>query len=110
MPADEFEISFKFRYLGGRPFTPPVYRPDLKKWIVEEQSELNTQRYPAYNRLDLRIDKRYNYDNWSFVIFFDIVNIYNRDNVWSFQYNDDGTIDKVLQFNTLPVAGVTIEF
>jgi outer membrane receptor protein involved in Fe transport len=110
MPADEFEISLKFRYLGGRPFTPPVYKPELKKWVVEEQNELNTERYPAYNRLDLRIDKRYNYDNWSFVIFFDIVNIYNRDNVWSYQYNDDGTIDKVLQFNTLPVAGVTIEF
>lgn len=110
MPADEFEISLKFRYLGGRPFTPPIYRPELKRWVVEEQSNLNTERYPAYNRLDLRIDKRYNYDNWSFVIFFDIVNIYNQDNVWSFQYNDDGTIDKVLQFNTLPVAGVTIEF
>jgi hypothetical protein len=38
------------------------------------------------------------------------VNIYNNDNIWSYQYNDDGTIDEVLQFNTLPVGGVTIEF
>jgi outer membrane receptor protein involved in Fe transport len=110
MPSDEFEISLKFRYLGGRPFTPPVYRPELREWIVDETQSLNTERYPAYHRLDLRIDKWYSYRNWNFVIFFDLVNIYNNDNIWSYQYNDDGTIDEVLQFNTLPVGGVTIEF
>ena len=110
MPSDEFEISLKFRYLGGRPFTPPVYRPELREWIVDETQSLNTERYPAYHRLDLRIDKWYSYQNWNFVIFFDLVNIYNNDNIWSYQYNDDGTVDEVLQFNTLPVGGVTIEF
>ncbi|MDZ7756787.1 TonB-dependent receptor [Rhodohalobacter sp.] len=110
MPSDEFEISLKFRYLGGRPFTPPVYRPELREWIVDETQALNTERYPAYHRLDLRIDKWYSYRNWNFVIFFDLVNIYNNDNIWSYQYNDDGTVDEVLQFNTLPVGGVTIEF
>jgi outer membrane receptor protein involved in Fe transport len=110
MPADEIEISLKFRYLGGRPYTAPLYRPDLRRWIVDESLSLNTERYPAYHRLDLRIDKRFSYPNMNYVIFFDIVNLYNRDNVWSFQYNDDGTMDTVLQFNTLPVAGISIEF
>jgi hypothetical protein len=109
-PSDEFEVSLKFRYLGGRPYTSPVYYPQYQKWLVEERSELNSSRYPSYNRLDLRIDKRFAFDNWSFVIFFDIVNIYNRDNIWSYQYNDDGTVEDVLQFQTLPVVGVTVEF
>ncbi len=110
MPSDQFEISLRFRYLGGRPFTEPVYRPELRTWVVEESQSLNTERYPSYHRLDLRIDKQYNFQNWNFSIFFDVVNVYNRDNIWSFQYNDDGTIDRVLQFNTLPVGGVTIGF
>ncbi|MCC5940121.1 MAG: TonB-dependent receptor [Balneolaceae bacterium] len=110
MPSDQFEISLKFRYLGGRPYTEPVYRPELRQWVVEENQLLNTERYPAYHRLDLRIDKMYSYPNWNFSIFFDLVNVYNRDNLWSFQYNDDGSIDRVLQFNTLPVGGVTIGF
>lgn len=110
MPSDQFEISLKFRYLGGRPYTEPVYRPELREWVLEENQLLNTERYPAYHRLDLRIDKMHSFQNWNFNIFFDVVNVYNRDNLWSFQYNDDGSVDRVLQFNTLPVGGVTIGF
>jgi len=44
------------------------------------------------------------------VIFFDIVNIYNRENVWDYNYNDDGSRERVLQYQTLPVGGVSVEF
>jgi len=109
-PADEFEVSTKFRYLGGRPFTPPVYHPELREWVVEEQQQLNSERYPAYHRLDVRFDRRFIFDTWNLVIFFDLVNIYNRENIWNYNYNDDGTKDRVLQYSTLPVGGVSVEF
>ena len=109
-PADEVELSGKFRYLGGRPFTAPVYRPELREWVVEEQQQLNADRFPAYHRLDFRIDRRFIFDTWNLVIFFDIVNIYNRENVWDYNYNDDGTRERVLQYQTLPVGGVSVEF
>jgi outer membrane receptor protein involved in Fe transport len=110
LPADEMEISFKFRYMGGRPFTPPIYRAELREWVIEEQQQLNTQRYPIYHRLDIRIDRRFIFDRWNMVIFFDLVNIYNRDNIWSYQYNEDGTIDNILHYKTLPVGGISLEF
>ena len=109
-PADEVELSFKFRYLGGRPYTPPAYFPQLREWVVTEQQQLNGERYPAYHRFDFRIDRRFIFNSWNLVVFFDLVNIYNRDNIWSYQYNDDGTIEKVLQYKTLPVGGVSLEF
>jgi len=109
-PADEVELSGKFRYLGGRPFTAPVYRPELRKWVVEEQQQLNADRFPAYHRLDFRIDRRFIFNTWNLVIFFDIVNIYNRENVWDYNYNDDGSRERVLQYQTLPVGGVSVEF
>ncbi|MGD9487370.1 MAG: TonB-dependent receptor [Calditrichaceae bacterium] len=109
-PADELEISMKFRYLGGRPYTPPVYHPELQEWVVEEQQILNPERYPEYHRLDLRIDRRFIFNSWNLVVFFDIMNIYGRDNIWSYQYNDDGTRERVLQYETLPIGGVSIEF
>ena len=110
LPADEMELSIKFRYMGGRPFTPPIYRAEIQEWIVEEQQQLNTQRYPIYHRLDVRIDRRFIFDRWNMVIFFDLVNIYNRDNIWSYQYNDDGTIENILHYKTLPVGGISLEF
>lgn len=110
MPADEFEISLKWRYLGGRPYTQPVYHPELRRWIVEEQQDVNDVRYPPYHRLDLRLDRRFIFPKWTLVVFFDIVNLYNRDNIWNYQYNDDGSISEVLQYKTFPVGGVTLEF
>ena len=110
LPADEMELSVKFRYMGGRPYTPPVYYPELREWIVEAGQPLNTSRYPVYHRLDVRIDRRFIFQKLNLVIFFDLVNIYNRNNVWSYQYNDDGTVDEILHYNTLPVGGISLEF
>ncbi|RPI02240.1 MAG: TonB-dependent receptor [Calditrichaeota bacterium] len=110
MPADEFEVSLKWRYLGGRPYTEPVYHPELQRWIVQETARLNSLRYPPYHRLDIRLDRRFLFNSWSMVVFFDVVNIYNRDNIWNYQYNNDGSITKVYQYQTLPVGGVTLEF
>jgi hypothetical protein len=110
MPSDEFEASVKFRYLGGRPYTPPVYIPELREWIIEENQERNTSRYPKYHRLDIRFDRRFIFNTWSLVIFFDFLNIYNQKNIWVYQYNSDGTVSEVLQFQSLPVAGITLEF
>ena len=42
--------------------------------------------------------------------FFDIMNIYGRDNLWSYRYNGDGTKEKILQWQVFPVGGITIEF
>jgi len=109
-PADEFELSMKFRYLGGRPYSPPVYHPEWRSWVVEEDQQLNSNRYPVYHRFDLRIDRRFIFKTWNLVVFFDIMNIYNRDNIWEYQYNDDGSREDVLQFQTLPVGGVSLEF
>jgi len=108
--ADEVEWSVKFRYLGGRPYTPPVYHPEWHKWIVEEGQARNTTRYPAYHRLDLHLDKRFFFDSWNFVLYFDVSNIYNQPNIWEYQYNDDGTRERILQYQTMPVGGFIIEF
>ncbi len=113
-PSDEYEISFKFRYLGGRPYTEPNYYPRYQKWIVEEQQQLNDKRYPVYHRLDLRIDRRFIFNSWNLIVFFDINNVYNRDNIWTYQYgvNDNGRkqIEEILQYKTLPVGGISVEF
>ena len=44
------------------------------------------------------------------VVYFDMMNVYNRHNLWEYQYNDDGSRENVLQFEVFPVGGVEIEF
>jgi hypothetical protein len=110
MPADEIEISIKFRYLGGRPYTKPTYHPTFQRWLVLEEQNINAERYPQYNRFDLRIDRRIIASSFNMVFFLDLINIYNRHNLWEYQYNDDGTREEILQFEVFPVGGFSIEF
>ena len=70
----------------------------------------NTKRYPVYHRLDFHLDKRYMMSGWNIVFYLDIINIYGRDNIWMYSYQEDGTKKDILQFQVFPVGGITIEF
>lgn len=108
--ADEVEWSLRYRFMGGRPYTQPVYYPERREWVTDIGQSYNTYRYPAYHRLDIHLDRRFFFSSWTLVTYLDIANIFNRDNLWQHQYNDDGSIDEVLQYKTFPVVGVTLEF
>ena len=108
--ADEMEIGIRWRYLGGRPYTESQYYRNLHTWVVEEDQPWNTERFPSYHRLDLRIDRRFFFNRWNLVTYFDIINIYQRDNIWNYSYDEFGNIDNIYQWRTLPIAGLVIEF
>ena len=108
--ADETVVSFRWRYLGGRPYTERAYHREWHTWITEAGQRLNTQRYPVYHRLDLRLDRRFMFGGWNMVTYFDLQNVYNRDNIWGYQYEEDGETEDILQFKVFPIGGLAIEF
>jgi len=107
--ADEVEVSFRFAYNSGRPYTPREYFPELRNWKPIE-TDWNSSRYPEYHRLDIMFIRRYMFNKINLVTYFDIMNIYNKDNIWDYQYGDNGTKGEVWQYKTMPVGGFTIEF
>ncbi len=108
--GDQVEVGIRWRYMGGRPYTDQVYYPQYRLWLVDENVQLNGKRYPEYHRLDFRLDRRFMFKGWNMVTYLDIMNVYARDNIWMYSYNDDGTKEDVLQFQVFPVGGVTVEF
>jgi hypothetical protein len=108
--ADELEIGIRWRYLGGRPYTEPHYYRIYHTWVVDPDLEWNTNRFPPYHRLDLRIDRRFFFNHWNLVTYFDIMNVYGQDNIWDYSRNDFGEVDKELQWQVFPVGGLVIEF
>ena len=108
--ADETVVSFRWRYLGGRPYTERTYHREWHTWITEADQKLNTRRYPVYHRLDLRLDRRFMFGGWNMVTYFDLQNVYNRDNIWGYQYKENGEVENVLQFKVFPIGGLVIEF
>ncbi len=108
-PADEFEASIRLRHVGGKPYTPKVYDHNTRRWFVNAGA-YNTDRMDDYLRFDIMLLQRFYGEKVNLVTFWDIMNVFNRDNPWDYIYNEDGTKDIALQFKTFPIGGVTLEF
>ena len=61
MVSDQLEISFRYRYSGGKPYTPKVYDFEHRRWYVDSNDDLNKERYAYYSRFDIMILRRYNF-------------------------------------------------
>lgn len=110
LPADETELSLKWRYLGGRPYTPQTYHPEWRRWTLDPGQPINSTRMRPYNRFDLHLQRRWYFGGLSLISYFDLQNIFNTPNEWIYLYNEDGTVDTVYQFSRMLVGGVVLEF
>ncbi|MEN8194133.1 MAG: TonB-dependent receptor [Bacteroidota bacterium] len=117
--SDDMEISAKWRYASGKPYTEMFYttreqhRVGGVAWTEgawRSTLNVNGKRYPDYHRLDFGFNSRFNFDSWNLVLSLSFQNIYNHRNIAMYQYNSDGTIDNIYQFEVLPVLGLDIEF
>ena len=110
MVSDQLEVSFRYSYSGGRPYTPKHYNFTYRRWFVDPVEDLNTARYDYYSRLDIMVLRRFNFNKINLTTFLDIQNIFNRDNVWAIMYLEDGNTEMSYQYKQMPVFGLTIEF
>jgi hypothetical protein len=108
--GDEVLLSAKWRYAGGRPYTDPLYLRSYHVWIIPADTEYNTERFPDYQRLDVRLDRRFFFKGWSLVAYFDIMNVGGRKNIWDYSRDKYGKVEKVYQWSTLPIGGFNMEF
>jgi hypothetical protein len=77
-----WEAGFQYQYLGGAPFTPFDVEATvlIPNWDnigrgIPDNSLLNTQRLAGFNRLNVRVDKRWYFEKWSLDVFIDIQNL-----------------------------------
>lgn len=109
-----WQIGAKCQYASGNPYTSVIGVTEIDNIFYVIDGENNSARYPDYHKLDLRIDKQFVFDNWSFSVYLDLWNVYNRDNVvsYSFKTTKDGTIttEPRYDFGIMPIIGFTAKF
>jgi TonB-dependent Receptor Plug Domain. len=112
MPVgDRMELSVRFRYLGGRPYTQRLYDSTYARWYTPDNSGLNTLRYPAYSTMDLRWERRFGFGFLQMIYYIDLQNIFNRKNVWQYMFVDGkSTRSTIYQLPFFPAGGVIIGF
>ncbi len=79
-----WDFGFKWRFIGGSPYTPwDIEKSSFKAaWDAQgrgylDYSRFNKMRMGNFHQLDLRVDKGYYYKNWSLMLYADIQNAYN---------------------------------
>ncbi len=111
-PDEKWDFSLRWVYGGGVPYTP--LDVDASRKInagVLDASRINGERLPAYHSLNARVDRRFNFDRSSLVVYLSAWNVYDRKNVASYFWNKvTASPDTEYQFGMLPILGVEYEF
>ncbi len=134
-----WEVGAKWLYQGGAPFTPFDLDASRRNYALLgvgtlDYSKLNTQRLRAFNRLDFRLDKKWNYKKTTLDVFMDFQNLLLTKNPalsqYTFERNADNTgfkttDNQALRFDgsnavplilsnedatTTPSIGIVVEF
>lgn len=110
--TDRLEISFKYRFMGGRPFTPiDEFASTLVNQTVYNYEKYNAKRQKDYQRLDIRVDHRFELFGWHLTTYIDFQNIMNIENVDYTIWNQKKyKAENVYQWKFLPAGGIKIEF
>ena len=77
-----WEVGARVLFSGGLPYTPYALDQSLliENWDafnapIPDYASLNTKRNGAFHQVDLRIDRKWFFDNWSLDVFADLQNI-----------------------------------
>ena len=77
-----WEVGARVLFSGGLPYTPYALDQSLliENWetfnaAIPDYAALNTDRNGAFHQVDLRIDRKWFFDNWSLDVFADLQNI-----------------------------------
>ncbi len=99
-----WETGARFLLSGGAPYTPYNLAASTlaQNWdrtgqAIPDYSRLNSERLAPFHQLDLRIDKKYFFSNWSLNVYFDVQNAYG----YSVQFQDN--VDVIRDANDQPL-------
>ncbi|MGQ9642994.1 MAG: TonB-dependent receptor plug domain-containing protein, partial [Ignavibacterium sp.] len=110
--TDNFEVSAKYRFMGGRPYIPLDENASaLYNQTIYDFKRYNGVRYKDYQRLDIRVDYRFEMFGWALTTFLDFQNVMNIENVEQIIWNQkEQKVDYIYQWKFLPAGGIKIEF
>jgi hypothetical protein len=74
-----WEMGLKYRFAGGVPYTPFDLDASQRNYLslgtgVLDYERLNTERLPAFNQFDFRLDKKWNWRRLTLDLYLDVQN------------------------------------
>ena len=90
-PSAKWRLNAAWQYRSGWPYTERVLRRETADGNTYYYTSINANepyalRYPAFHRIDLRINRHFNTSRGRVSAFIEVVNLYNHGNVQSYEY------------------------
>jgi outer membrane receptor for ferrienterochelin and colicin len=109
-----FKISGRFQYATGNPttgVTGSVFDATTNTYSATQTNVLGA-RLPAYQELDLRIDKAFDFRAWRLTVYLDVRNVSNALNLAEpYNYNYNYTLSQApVALPILPLLGLRADF
>lgn len=108
-----WSLGSRFRLVSGNLYTPVIgstYDTSTGSYI-RVSGPVNSERQPLFHQLDVRVDKRWVFRDWTLNLYLDIQNIYNRQNPEGTAYNYDfSESGRVSGLPFIPAFGIRGEF
>lgn len=110
---ERWTYSARFRFVSGLPYTPvsgSTFDADNDVYIPVA-GRIYSERFNAFNQLDVRIDRKFIYDEWILTAYLDVQNLMNSENAQNIEYSYDYREKKrVRGLPILPTFGIKGEF
>ncbi len=104
-PNNRWHLSTSWQFYQGWPRTDYTYRyqplPNGDLHFYQVHGEFNGTLYPAYHRLDVRVNKSFEMRKGELTAFLHLVNVYNRKNLKKFDLDTTNAVGE----NSLDVNG-----
>jgi hypothetical protein len=110
--TSKWELSTRYSYLGGRPFTPfNTAASTAQGRGIFDLNRINAERLPAYSRLDFRADRTFTVRDKPLLVFIGVQNLLNRKNVAGFGWNrSQNALETSDQLGLFPLIGMEWRF
>ncbi len=114
----KWRLNFAFKYATGQPYTEVTARyavqdPAGRVYYQTLDGKKNFYRLPDYHRLDVGLFHNTRYFGIPTEVFVQVVNVYNRENVWFREwdvYEANAEVDDQTMLPLLPTFGFSIHF
>ncbi len=91
--------------------------PSGFRYIFQDKGALNGVRLPDYQRLDISLQRRFEFENWGMKLYLQAVNVTNHTNIFNYFWSE-GNVEKrkpgkrreISMLPLLPSLGVDFNF
>ena len=102
---ENYQMGIKFRLSTGSPYTP------FESNGTQLLSNYNKNTFPVNHSLDIRVERRWNFEKTSLIAYIDVQNVYNRKNQTSIRWDYvENKVKDESSIGVLPSIGVSLEF